>query len=113
MHYETGTHRGEGIAGVRYQHAGFTDGAVTDRDTLYEPGSAHFHQRSPGSPPRTRQTSMMSGPLSRVSVLSFFLLQKRDHHQDSICFEEKPNPQRFRIHVMEIEIEIQGVAFKP
>jgi hypothetical protein len=39
------THRGEGVAGVGDEHAGFADGAVANRDALDEPRRAH---RRPG-----------------------------------------------------------------
>jgi len=32
---------GEGVGGVGDEHAGLADGAVPDRDALYEPGRAH------------------------------------------------------------------------
>jgi hypothetical protein len=32
---------GEGVGGVGDEHAGLADGAVPDRDALYEPGGAH------------------------------------------------------------------------
>ena len=34
--------RGESVAGVGNQQAGFADSAVSDGDALYEPGGTHF-----------------------------------------------------------------------
>jgi len=34
--------RGESVAGVGNQQAGFADSAVSDGDALYEPGRTHF-----------------------------------------------------------------------
>lgn len=38
---EEGAYGGEGVGGVGDEHAGLADGAVPDRDALYEPGRAH------------------------------------------------------------------------
>jgi hypothetical protein len=39
---ELGTHRREGVAGIRNQQASFTHSSVTNRDALNKPRSAHF-----------------------------------------------------------------------
>lgn len=44
------THRGERVAGVRYEHTGLPDGAVAHRNTLYEPRCTHLQGRSPRIP---------------------------------------------------------------
>lgn len=55
-----GSHRGEGVAGVGYKHAGLADGAVPHGDALYEPRRAHLLHRSP--PPRPPPISPPARP---------------------------------------------------